>query len=77
MRNMLLVELLEDNDDPDILLDFGEEFKYRLKQPELQAGKVFSPEAKSTLWFTPAGPWEQIPPDTFEKILSCLKVLPA
>ena len=42
IRNILMVELLEESDDLDLLLDFGEEFKYRLKGPNLQAGKVFS-----------------------------------
>ena len=75
IRNMLMVELLEDNDDLDLVLDFGKEFKYRLKQPELQTGKVFAPDAKSTLWFTPNSPWELIPPNEFEALLSRLKLL--
>ena len=75
VRNMLMVELLEDNDDLDLLLDFGDEFKYCLKAPELTAGKVFSPAAKSTLWFTPTGPWKQFPPNEYEALRSRLKVL--
>jgi hypothetical protein len=39
VRNMLMIELLEDNDDLDLLLDFGDEFKYLLKAPDLNAGK--------------------------------------
>ena len=76
IRNMVMIELLEDNDDLDLVLDFGEEFKYYLKQPELQAGKVFAPDAKSTLWFTPTSPWEQTPPHEFEALLSRLQLLP-
>ena len=75
IRNLHMVELLEDSDDLDIILDFGDEFKYLLKQPELQSGKVFSPEAKSTLWFTPNSPWQQIPPAEFEALVSRLKLL--
>ncbi len=75
IRSMLMVELLEDNDDLDLLLDFGEEFKYCLKQPELQSGKVFSADTKSTLRFTPTIPWQQIPPDEFEELRSRLKLL--
>ena len=74
-RNLHIVELLEDSDDLDIILDLGDEFKYLLKQPELQSGKVFSPDAKSTLWFTPNSPWQQIPPAKFETLLSNLKLL--
>ena len=44
IRNILMVELLEDSDDLDLLLDFGEEFKFLLKVPNLQVGKVFSPD---------------------------------
>ena len=41
VRNALMIELLEDNDELDLFLDFGDEFKYWLKVPELNAGKVF------------------------------------
>ena len=75
IRNMVIIELLEENDDLDLVLDFGEEFKYCLKQPELQAGKVFAPDAKSTFWFTPISSREQIPPNEFEELLSRLKLL--
>lgn len=75
VRNLHIVELLENTDDLDIILDFGEEFKYLLKQPELQSGKVFSPDAKSTLWFTPNSPWQQILPAEYEALLSKLKLL--
>ena len=75
VRNEHMIELLEENDELDLILDFGEEFKYRLKTPEFQAGKVFSPAAKSTLWFTPSGPWEQISQNDFEQLMTCLNVL--
>jgi len=75
VRNLHMVELLQDSDDLDIILDLGDEFKYLLKQPELQSGKVFSPDAKSTLWFTPNSPWQQIPQDEFDALLSNLKLL--
>lgn len=75
VRNILMVELLDDSDDLDLLLDFGEEFKYLLKAPNLQAGKVFSPEVKSVLQFTPQNPWQQIPQDEFGTLLSRLRIL--
>ena len=75
VRNMLMIELLEDNDDLDLLLDFGDEFKYRLKAPDLNAGKVFSPAAKSTLWFAPTMAWEQIPEHEFVEFLSNLRLI--
>jgi hypothetical protein len=75
VRNVLMVELLDDSDNLDLLLDFGEEFKYRLKEPSLQGGKVFSPNVKSVLQFTPQTAWQQIPPAEFENLLSRLRIL--
>ena len=74
--NILLVELLEDYDDLDLILDLGDEFKYRLVKPDLQSGKFFSPDAKSSLQFRPSAPWEQIPQADFESLISRLRVLP-
>jgi len=75
IRNILMVELLEDSNDLDLLLDFGEEFKFLLKVPNLQVGKVFSPDVKSTLRFTPKIPWHQIQQTEFGDILSRLRIL--
>lgn len=75
VRNILMIELLDDSDDLDLLLDFGTEFKYLLKEPNLQAGKVFSPDVKSVLRFTPQNPWRQIPQIEFEDLLSRLRIL--
>ena len=75
VRNILMVELLDESDDLNLLLDFGEEFKYLLKVPNLQSGKVFSPEVKSVLQFIPQSPWQQIPQDQFETLLSGLRIL--
>jgi len=75
VRNVLMIELLNASDNLDMLLDFGEEFKYLLKAPSLQGGKVFSPEVKSALQFTPQNPWQQIPQDEFEDLTSRLRIL--
>lgn len=75
LRNVLMIELLEDSDNLDLLLDFGEEFKYLLKEPSLQGGKVFSPDVKSVLQFTPRNPWQHIPADEFANLLSRLQIL--
>ena len=74
-RNILMVELLEDSDDLDLLLDFGDELKFLLKEPILKAGKVFSPDVRSVLQFFPQTPWQQIPPDEFNNLLSRLRIL--
>jgi hypothetical protein len=75
IRNILMIELLEDGDDLDLLLDFGDDYKYLLKVPHLQSGKVFSPEVKSVLQFTPQTPWRQVPQDEFDILLSRLRIL--
>ncbi len=75
IRNILMVELLDDSDDLDLLLDFGDEFKYLLKVPNLQSGKVFSPEVKSVLQFTPQTPWQQLPLDDYDSLLFRLRIL--
>lgn len=74
VRTLQMVELLDDSDSLDLLLDFGEEFKYLLKDPILQGGKVFAPDVKSVLQFTPQNPWQQIPPDEFDNLLSQLQI---
>jgi hypothetical protein len=74
-RNILMVELLEDSDDLDLLLDFGDELKFLLKEPILKAGKVFSPDVRSVLQFFPQTPWQQIPPDEFNNLWSRLRIL--
>jgi hypothetical protein len=77
LRNILLVELLEDHDELELILDLGDEFKYRLIKPELRSGKFFSPDAKSTLKFRPSAPWEQIAQADFEELMSRLRILDA
>ena len=76
VRNILMVELLENSDDLDLLLDFGQDFKFLLKEPNIQVGKVFSPDVKSALQFTPKIPWRQIQQTEFEEIFSRLQILP-
>ena len=70
IRNIQLVELLEDCDDLDLILDLGDEFKYRLKKPHLQSGKFFSPDAKSSLQFRASEPWVQISQADYESLKS-------
>ena len=75
VQNILLVELLEDSDDLDLILDLGDEFKYRLSKPEFQSGKFFAPDAGSSLQFRPSTAWEQIPQDDFEQLISRLEII--
>jgi hypothetical protein len=77
IHNVLLIQLLEDNDEMDLLLDMGGDFKYILRDPVVKAGKVFSPEVRSVLHFTPREPLEKVGKDEFEQLLSTLKIVSA
>jgi hypothetical protein len=76
VRNVLMVELLEDGDeDPDLILDMGEGFRFLLKTPQIQAGKLFSPEVKSIVHFAPTGPLEHLSDEDFASRLERTKIL--
>ena len=75
IQNICLVELLEDHEDLDLILDLGDEFKYRLIKPHLQSGKFFSPGTKSTIQFRPATPWQQISTADFESLISRIQLI--
>lgn len=75
VRNVLVVDLLEDTDHIDILLDLGGEFTFILKTADIQAGKVFSPAVKSTLRFSPVNPWKQLLRSEFDRRLAKLDLV--
>jgi hypothetical protein len=75
VRNMLVVDLLDDTDTLDILLDLGEEFTFLLEMPDIQAGKVFSPGVKSTFRFFPVNPWKQLSREVFNDRLEHLTII--
>lgn len=74
VQNLLVVELLEESDSLDILLNLTDEFKFVMRKPEIQAGKVFAPDVKSSLKFMPTTPWEPVAPEEFRKMFSRLKL---
>ena len=73
VKNAMVVELLEDNDDLHILIDLGEEFKYLMEHPELQAGKLFSPHVKAVMKFSPKEEWKQLSKEDFDSIIDGLQ----
>lgn len=75
VQNSLMVDLLEDSDELDILLKLGEEFTYLLRAPEIQAGKVFSPEVRSSLKFLPTKPWQELKPKEYHRRRSAITIL--
>ena len=70
VKNILIIELLEDSDDLDLVLDLGSGFIYRLKNPVINAGKVFSPHVKSTLHFYPSEPWSPMVQDDYDRLVA-------
>jgi hypothetical protein len=74
-RNIGVVELLEDTDALDILLDLGGEFTFLLEKPDIQAGKVFAPDVKSTLRFSPVIPWKPLSRAQFNNRLEQLNLM--
>jgi hypothetical protein len=74
--NVLVMELLEEGQELDLLLDLGGEFKYRLRAPGLQGGKVFAPGVKSFVQFVPHSPWEQVPEADFSSLMARVRILP-
>jgi hypothetical protein len=75
IQNALLVELLNVDDELDLLLDLGDDYKYLMKHPHLKAGKVFSPNVKSMLQFTPDEPWHPLSAKEFDNMLRQLKII--
>lgn len=75
VKNVLVVELLEDSDSLDLILDLGNDFRYRMIGPNLIAGKVFDPEVKSLLQFAPTSPWIEIQPEAFEAMTARVVML--
>jgi hypothetical protein len=75
VRNVRLVDLLEETEDIDLILDLGQGYLFRLICPSLKAGKVFDPEVKSLLQFVPTSPWIEIAPEAFQDLLARLEWL--
>ncbi len=75
VRNALLVELLDGDEELDLVLDLGGEFKYRLRHPDIQGGKVFTPGVKSFIQFLPRQPWEPVPETDFTILMSRVRIL--
>jgi hypothetical protein len=74
-RAALMVQLLDEGDELDLLLDLGGEFKYRLRHPRIQSGKVFAPQVQSFVQFIPQQPWEQMPEIEFDSLMSRIRIL--
>lgn len=74
VRNLTVVALLEDDDSLNILLDLGGDFKYHLEAPQISAGKLFVPDVKSMLQFSPRQPWRQLSVEEYGQKVKRLKM---
>jgi hypothetical protein len=70
VENYRVVELMEEADVLDLVLDFGDGIRYRLPDPTLSAGKLFTPGVKSMMQFVPTAPWTPISNDEWNQILN-------
>lgn len=75
VMNTALVDLHEDGDRIDLLLDLGSDFRFLMKDPLLQGGKVFSPNVRSLLHFYPRMPWSPLSVGDFEMRVKRLTLL--
>lgn len=75
VQNELMVRLLDESEDLDVLLDLGGEFKYRMRRPVIQGGKVFSPGVQSFIVFAPQTPWEQLAEEEFSSLMNRIRIL--
>ncbi len=73
--SLQLVELLEDTDHLDVLLDLGNQFTYRLKQPRISGGKLFIPDVRSAIQITPASPWVSLDRVAFDTEIATLQLI--
>jgi hypothetical protein len=72
VHNLSLVELFEDNEQLDMIINMGEGFKFYLKNPIIQAGKVFSPAVFSTMRFIPTDSFDHIPDAEYSIIVNSI-----
>jgi hypothetical protein len=72
VHNLSLVELFEDNEQLDMIINMGEGFKFYLKNPIIQAGKVFSPTVFSSMRFIPTNSFDHIPDNEYSAIVDSI-----
>lgn len=75
IRPAALVELHETEETVDLLLDLGNDFIYAMERPTLKSGKVFAPDVRALLQFSPTRPWTSMTGDAFENRVGTLRFL--
>jgi hypothetical protein len=72
--NFLLIELLEEEDNLDVLMNLGPDFKYRLIAPQISGGKVFTPGVQSTIRFTPTQNLLELEEAAYKALINQLQI---
>ncbi len=72
VHNASLVNLLEDHETLDMILNMGKGFVFYLREPLIQAGKVFSPTVSSTLRFIPQDSFDHWSDDAYARFKTSL-----
>jgi hypothetical protein len=75
VRPAALVEMHETEEAVDLLLDLGNEFRYRMDNPVLKSGKVFAPDVRALLQFSPTRPWTEMTGEEFRRRLADVEFL--
>ncbi|MGC8718965.1 MAG: hypothetical protein ACP5TY_03020 [Thermodesulforhabdaceae bacterium] len=75
VHNLSLVELYEDHDKLDMIINMGDGFKFYLKEPIIQAGKVFSPAIESTMRFIPVDSFDLMTDDEYRLLVKSVTII--
>lgn len=75
IRPAALVEMHETEEAVDLLLDLGSDFRYRMQNPVLKSGKVFAPDVRALLQFSPTLPWTEMTGEEFHRRLADMAFL--
>ncbi|MCX7822356.1 MAG: hypothetical protein N2260_02790 [Syntrophobacterales bacterium] len=75
VHNLSLVQLLEDYERLDMVINMGEGFKFYLREPIIQAGKVFSPKVESTMRFIPTDSFDPMTEEEYLELIDSIALL--
>ena len=69
LENTLLMDLLDHGNRVDLVLDLAPGHRYRLVEPLIRAGKLFTPGVRSSFHFHPRQPWQPLSDEGFAALL--------
>lgn len=75
LENTLLMDLLDHGSRVDLVLDLAPGHRYRLVEPLIRAGKLFTPGVRSSFHFHPREPWAPLSDPRFDDLLRATSFL--